>query len=301
MNIYFISPQHIRPEDFSFILQALNIDRIFSLITEDSLNLEIAQTLSKKNITYYSADIQPIEYIKSCTYKICNSIVQRKWNGNEYQYIDKNLYEKSLSSSVFKNLKETNDSNILILAYCKTYIYRGAIEKPFFSFELNYPNVSDDIIYKDITTEISRYCLNILRKKLGHSNYNNRICFFKFDEFILRGYTYIHYQWKQNHLRDKKGNINDNIGIILSRLLHDKFPEIYTITEIDNRRKYDKPYPTKEARQEYHNLVKEAERQYENSSREEDNSPAINSYLEVYGDSLSEREYDNYIREQDDF
>lgn len=299
MNIYFISPQNIRPFDFKFIMAVLKVKKVFSFIPSHVLDKEILVALDSLDTKYCPSPSKQLDFYKSCVCSICSKIAKTNKGDNSFQYEDMNLYEDSVNFSPKNNLLRTSDENVLILAFCKTSMSdTGIIWTPQFHFDA----IHEDSTRKDISREISNFSCNLLRKRLGHTKYNNRICFFKLDEYLMKGFYYnaTRNKWME-YWSVNRGKRKPFMNFI-SSLLYKTYPEIFTVSQYAEIKRFDKPYPTLEALKEYKNLLKEAEyRQeaYEKENEEEDNYP-IDGFLEAYGDTLSEEEYENYIQERND-
>lgn len=296
MNVYFISPEHIRPFDFKFLMSVLKIKKVFSFIPSLSLDKEIIATLDSLETKYCPAPSKQIDFYKSCVFSICSKIVKTNRINNSLQYEDTNIYEDSVNFSPKNNLLKTNDDNILILAFCKTGMSStGVIWTPQFHFD----SIHQDSIKRDISREISNFSCNLLKKRLRHSKYNNRICFFKLDEYLMRGFYYnaTNNKWIEYWSLNKNGKRKPFMSYI-SSLLYRNYPEIFTVSKNADKIIYDKPYPTSEALKLYKEFLKEAENRQEDDEREEnDNYYPIDGFLEAYGDALSDEEYENYIQE----
>lgn len=302
MNVYFISPQYIRPSDFSFLISVLKVKKIFSFIPSQSLDKEIVTTLDSLETKYCISPSKQLDFYKSCVFSICSRIAKVNRENDSFQYEDMNLYEDSVNWSPKNNLLRTNDENVLILAFCKTSMSStGVIWTPQFYFD---SIIHTDSTYRDISREISRFCCNLLRKRLGHSEYNNRICFFKLDEYLMKGFYYnaAKNKWVEYRTINSKGKRRPFMSYI-SSLLHKTYPEIFTISQHADKRMYDKPYPTSEALKLYKSFLIEAEKRQEEYERDDDRDDnddyPIDGFLEAYGDALSEEEYKNYIQGQE--
>lgn len=296
MNIYFFSPQHVRPFDFRFLMSVLKVKKIFSFIPPQSLDKEIVTTLDSLETKYCPSPSKQVDFYKSCVFSICSKIAKVNRANNSLQYEDMNLYEESVNFSPKNNILKTDDENILILAFCETGMSStGIIWTPQFHFD----SIHKGSTLRDISREISNFSCNLLKKRLGHSKYNNRICFFKLDEYLMRGFYYnaTNNKWIEYWSLNNKGRRNPFMKFI-SLLLYKTYPEVFTISQNAGKTVFDKPYPTSEALKLYKNFKKEAENRQEEYEKDDDNNDyPIDGFLEAYGDALSEEEYDNYIQE----
>lgn len=297
MNVYFISPQFLNPRDFSYLLRTLRISRVFSYIPQQELPEEIVASIPESvKITYNKDAGKQKEFLNRSVMSICHSIAPMEDSIRH----DLDCGADSRSDSPERNIGLKDDFNALILATCKTRTSsNGRIFIPRHYFDETCPLYEE---HKEIATETSKYCLNTLRKQLDTHKYQRRICFVKFDEFLTRSFYYTQGKWQEFTV---KYNGEDMRFITyISRLLKQEFPQVYfSISEEEDM------YPTREALAGYKNLKEGAalkrKAYYSRVDDEEDDTPGYSgsgwndfspfqNFLEVYGDALSDEEYDRY-------
>lgn len=321
MNIYFINPLYIRPADTPFLLDILQVKRIYSFIPQNSLPIEMTQHLNQLKITYREVSHTMETFFKQTYNKILDTITERKTKYYSQRETNNDKYSESKNNSPIENLNLKKQYNILIIANCRTKMSStGYIWKPQFK-------IKDD--GKDeIATKIAQYCLNLSKEYLGHNKYEKRICFIKLDEYLVRAYHYqsdIYGKWapciyKSN---DKKYLFMEWISLLLNQKYPQQFPTIKT----ENEHEIINSYPTKEARIAYNEFKNEAKKREKESGRCYDDyedelynikycsnhnyhniSNTIenyqdnyrNYYLDAYGDSMSDTEYDKYTNNYSD-
>lgn len=296
MNVYFISPQFLNPRDFSYLLRTLRISRVFSYIPQQELPEEIVASIPESVKITYNMDVKKQkEFLNRSVMSICHSIAPMKDSIRH----DLDCGADSRADSPERNIGLKDDFNALILATCKTRTAsNGRIFVPRHYFDETCPLYEE---HKEIATETSKYCLNTLRKQLDTHKYQRRISFVKFDEFLTRSFYYTQGEWKEFTVKHDGEDMR--FITYISRLLKQEFPQVYSTTSDE-----EDMYPTKEALVGYQNLKEDAalKRQvyYSRPDEEEEETPdcsgsswcdsPFRNFLEVYGDALSDEEYDRY-------
>ena len=296
MNVYFISPKYLNPGDFSYLLRTLRISRIFSYIPQGELPTEMVSSIPEEiKVTYNTQTDKQKAFLNRSVMSICHSIAPTKDSIRE----DLDCGKDSNADTPEQNIGLKDDFNAMILATCQTRsASNGRIFIPRYYFDESCPLYDE---HKEIATETSRYCLNTLRKQLDTHKYQRRICFVKFDEFLTRSFYYKYGKWEEFTVKHEGEDIR--FITYISRLLKQEFPQVYSsIFDEENM------YPTKEALAGYKKLKEDAalKRQvyYSRPDEEEDDAPdcsgsswcdsPFRNFLEVYGDALSDEEYDRY-------
>lgn len=294
MNVYFISPKYLNPRDFSYLLRTLRISRIFSYIPQEELPSEMVSSIPEGiKVTYNTQVDRQKAFLNRSVMSICHSIAPTKDSVRQ----DMDCGTDSKSDSPEQNIGLKDDFNAMVLATCKTRsANNGRIFIPRYYFDESCPLYEE---HKEIATETSKYCLNTLRKQLDTHKYQRRICFVKFDEFLTRSFYYKHGKWEEFTVKHDGEDIR--FITYISRLLKQEFPQAYSSV--------DDMYPTEEAFEGYESFREEAELKrkayYSTPNDEEDAAQEYSrsswndltpfqSFLEVYGDALSDEEFDRY-------
>lgn len=304
MNIYFIDPRYIRPEDTPYLLEVLNIKRVYSYIPKVSLSPIMTSSIPKEiKATYCSNPSKQNTFLTSATISICNNILPLKKENSYSVHQDLDKGSESKVDTPYKNLTLKDDFNAIIFATCETGIGdSGYIYKPWFNFDKSSPNYDQK---KEIATEMCKYCLNILRKKLGTDKYSERICFIKFDEFLTRSFYFKEGKWNGFTLI-KNGKKDYRFISHVSQMLSWEFPNAFPVKEENGINYLTKTYPTQEALAEYYQLKeisKDRRLDYynmNNPSQERYDRDTNSYYLDAYGDSMSDAEYDSYMNNSSD-
>lgn len=294
MNVYFISPKYLNPGDFSYLLRTLRISRIFSYIPQGELPTEMVSSIPEEiKVTYNTQTDKQKAFLNRSVMSICHSIAPTKDSIRE----DLDCGKDSNADTPEQNIGLKDDFNAMILSTCKTRsANNGRIFIPRYYFDESCPLYDE---HKEIATETSRYCLNTLRKQLDTHKYQRRICFVKFDEFLTRSFYYKHGKWEEFTVKHEGEDIR--FITYISRLLKQEFPQVYTSV--------NDMYPTKEAFDGYKSFREEAELKrkiyYSMPDDEEEDTADYSgfgwrdnpcrSFLEVYGDALSDREYERHM------
>ena len=144
-----------------------------------------------------------------------------------------------------------DESNCLILLYLESHID------------------DEGTIYEDtyLTTNIARYCLNILYKKFGHGKYQKQSSFIAFNEFFTKVYRFVprYLVWRRYWFM---ASVNRGI----QGLAPNDFPSI----EVDGKKRFT-PLRTEKGDDKLRKLIKDAEEaekkyQEENSWRDSGDS-----------------------------
>lgn len=303
MNIYFIDPRYIRPEDTPYLLEVLSIKRVYSYIPKALLPEVMSSSIPKHIKTTYCNNPEKQEsFYKNTTISICNNIVPLKKENGRLTRPDLDYGIESKTDTPYNNLFFKDDFNAIVFATCKTGMgHNGKIYIPRFNFD-NSCFLHEQ--KKEIATETSKFCLNLLRKQLGTDKYEKRICFIKFDEFLTRSFYFKDGKWNEFNLKGKDRSYRFISQI--AQMLRWEFPEAFPVKEENGINYLVKTYPTKEALDEY-NLIKEISNgkradyyNMNNPSQERYERDTNSYYLDAYGDSMSDAEYDNYMNNSSD-
>ena len=99
MNIYFINPLYIRPADTPFLLDILQVKRIYSFIPQNSLPIEMTQHLNQLKITYRDVSHTMETFFKQTYNKILDTITERKTKYYSQRETNNNKYSESKNNS----------------------------------------------------------------------------------------------------------------------------------------------------------------------------------------------------------
>ena len=262
MNVYFIDSESLNAEHFSIFVDILKIGEIYSLspssvkanLLIDSCGLDSILNVAR-NISYKYAVYRFLDKIKQSVfhYEDCvDTFVVDTFINSKY-------------NNPIWNIHNCEEKNVLVLD----------------SERKNYFNIND----------FPNYALNILRKYGKDDRYRQRICFYRFDEFLRKnGNVFLNRRWCNAVSTDKK--TGRRYDAVLA-YMHHKFKELSA--EIKGGMTSMQFFLSKEKCEDYDKMIEaEEERrqeEYENMRAQEweedfrrEMESEMNSMLEQGGD-----------------
>lgn len=255
MNIIFMDPEYVRHDAWRYIVSVLKIRKVICFI--DSKEFPLG--------TFGTAEVQfrnqTPESRKDIVYGLANQMKRRilSPDGDFLGHEDLDLYKESHWNKPKTNIRETNDSNILILGNIYTK-FRGPsiFEETITCADDDYifiPNPEDDYTEdRDVALNMILYLFKILFKQLGTDKYKERICCYMMDFVAQRDFYMGEACWKR--VWDKK---NHFIKFINSLLLK-QYPNIFPIIDNNGKKCYTSIFNKDvldQARQEWIDYCKE--------------------------------------------
>jgi hypothetical protein len=255
MNVYFVNPIYVKPEAWKPLLTYLKVKAAYSFTPKDQLPESLYSIIRPYLVACYSnQDIK--KFSDNCAFWLRAHFEENiQLISEDYENVGDLSNEertKYSSPSAFNNLKYLDEPNCLVLLDLKTeYNEKGGITPPgFYVGELQDHN---------LPTHIARYCLNILHKRYGHSQYQNQSAFIAFDEFFVYAYRYLpqYREWRRYKLLTASGStvnfmVSVNYGV--KEWAPKKFPIVYK-----NGKKCFTLLRTKQGEKKLIKLIKEAE------------------------------------------
>lgn len=166
MNVYFINPAYVKPEGWKPLLTYLKVKSVYSFIPNEEMNESIYSIIKPcLKASYTNQDMK--KFADNCAFWLRGHFEKHiHLITEDYKDIKSIPQEDRInysSQSALSNINNLNDNNCMILLnVISTYNEEGIITKPFFYV---------DGLDQNLPTHITRYCLNILHKKHGHSLY----------------------------------------------------------------------------------------------------------------------------------
>ncbi len=269
MNIIFMDPEYVRHDAWRYIVSVLKIRKVICFI--DSKEFPLG--------TFGTAEVQfrnqTPESRKDIVYGLANQMKRRilSPDGDFLGHEDLDLYKESHWNKPKTNIRETNDSNILILGNIYTK-FRGPsiFEETITCADDDYifiPNPEDDYTEdRDVALNMILYLFKILKKQLGTDKYEKRICFYMIDP--LSGREYYKNKdyggnicWVQLGLGDRKKCLINFIQFELSK----QYPDVF-VKELNGKRYYSSIYDIDRLKEDRREWVKKLEK-YLGEEREE--------------------------------
>lgn len=273
MNVYFVNPTYVKPEGWKPLLNYLKVKSAYSFIPKEELP-ESLYTIIKPYLkaSYSNQDMK--KFSDNCVYWLRAHFEKHirliTSDFEDVNNISKEERQKYSSQSAFNNLKFLDENNCLILIKLESsYNEKGIIKEPkYFVSGLQDSN---------LPTHITRYCLNILRKKYGHNQYQNQSAFIVFNEFFSSVYRFVprYQEWNRYMLTTANGG---SVGFMVNvnRGIKNLAPNDFPLVEVEGKQRFTL-LRTNEGDEKLHKLIKEAEEtekryQEENSWRDSGDS-----------------------------
>lgn len=188
MNVYFIARNYIKEDCWEYLIDVLKVDTVFSFIDVNEMSDSFRNQLGKKLVRYKrylpkGGDVSA--FMKKCVNNIIGGVAKIHQVDGRLQYEDLDGLSDSHYNTPVKNLRDTNDKNVMII--CDMYIREltGLISIPIFhtitrtiEYEKNPGTYSS--YYVDASMETALYTYNMLKRALGTDKYRERICFIRF-------------------------------------------------------------------------------------------------------------------------
>lgn len=224
MNVYFIDSESLNAEHFSIFVDILKIGEIYSLspssvkanLLVDSCGLDTILNVAR-NIPYKYAVYRFVDKIKQSFfyYEYCVDT-----------FVDDTFINSKYNNPIW-NIHNCEEKNVLVLD----------------SDSKNYSNIDD----------FPNYALNILRKYGKDDRYSQRICFYRFDEFLRKnGIVLLNRRWRNAVSTDKK--TGRRYDMVLA-YMHHKFKEFSD--EIKGGTTFMQFFLSKEKCEDYDRIVEE--------------------------------------------
>lgn len=212
--VFFIDPIYVEPEAWAPLLSCLKIKSVYSFIPVNELSSELYRNIKPYlRASYSNQDYK--SFCDSCAYWI------RAHFEKQIRLMDDdggNLL-KIKSRLAYDNIKNLDDNNALILLHMEsTYDYEGYIQPPI--------SCVDCLRETNLATHVSKYCLNILRKKYGHKLFDNQSAFICIDKYFYCSYSFVprYMKWERS-----------NFIKIIKRGLNCMYPESFSLFKIDGQ------------------------------------------------------------------
>ncbi|MBQ9547050.1 MAG: hypothetical protein IJU90_07175 [Bacteroidales bacterium] len=271
--------RYIRKDAWKYIVQVLKVEKVFCYFESKELPPNI---IGISKVRYKGGKSSIKSFSDSIVYSLANKICPyTKGMSSPETSIDPNLYPNSKSMAPRKNLLKTDDPNVLILGKMSKY------GSPYFEEE------GCDELESETALYISRYLCNILKKKLGTSEYSKRICFLMLDFFHRTEYIRRHCT---NQYYDDNGNVQFETFFewedmrfdysttgkhiikyqtLVLKLLHDNFPNEFPLIQNGEKKQYTsilnkESEEYKKAKQEWDEYCEEQKRIEEEERKQEE-------------------------------
>jgi hypothetical protein len=188
MNVYFIARNYIKEDCWEYLIDVLKVDTVFSFIDVNEMSDSFRNQLGKKLVRYKrylpkGGDVSA--FMKKCVNNIIGGAAKIHQVDGRLQYEDLDGLSDSHYNTPVKNLRDTNDKNVMII--CDMYIREltGLISIPIFhtitrTIEYEKTPGTYSSYYVDASMETALYTYNMLKRALGTDKYRERICFIRF-------------------------------------------------------------------------------------------------------------------------
>lgn len=202
MNVFFLDYRCFRNDAWSYIVQILKVNKVFSFVEPSTfcpLCYGFADVMVKDNTK---------EAMSQIAYYIANLAKKPIYtpDGDFLGYDDLDLFQNSNCNRPENNISDTDDPNIIVLGILTHSVVDNSVIPHF--------NIIED---EDSGLFIAGYTLNILNKLLCTDKYKKRISFFMADFVNIHDYITTGEEWVT---RPRLYNF-------LTWELHKKFPQIY--------------------------------------------------------------------------
>lgn len=237
MNVYFIDPTYVKQEAWQPLLQYLKVKAVYSFISKEALPEKLMSIINPYLcFSYSNQDIK--EFSNNCAYwlrarfeKYIRLVIN---DYKDIKSIPKQVRKKYGLRSAYHNIINNDFENCLILLNLESkYNDYGCILPP-------ECYIFDDLVC-NLPTHIANYCLNILRKKYQHNQYQNHSCFLIFDKYFRASYRYIHEnkenEWEYYFLKRKDGR-SVNFIFEINRNINKIAPCDFPIINDNEQRRY---------------------------------------------------------------
>lgn len=255
MNVYFVNPTYVKPEGWKPLLDYLKVKAAYSFIPKEELP-ESLYTIIKPYLkaSYSNQDMK--KFSDNCVYWLRAHFEKHiRLITNDYDDLENVPQEERVkysSQSAFNNLRNLDESNCLVLLKLESsFDEEGIIQAPTF----NVYELQDSNLPKHIT----RYCLNILHKKLGHNQYQKQSAFLVFDEYFNETYYFNpRFQgWSRYHLTLNNGGSYPFIKTVY-RGIREIAPNDFPPIEVNGKKLFT-PLITEEGTKNLEKFFKDAE------------------------------------------
>lgn len=302
MNIYYIDPTYVKVAVWKPLLDYLQVKAVWSFIPKTNLPPTLLKLVSPylKN-AYNGQDL--LRFADYCAYWLRGHIEKhlRVMPGEDNYYFEGLGYDETSSlidemsdnekkqyslRDPVHNIQFVNDSNCLILIHlkrkirsCGLYTYLSA---PIADNEYEYTD------YPEIISHISRYTLNILKKKHGSLIYTFQTAFVTFDEFFHSSYLFYIYR------KGFEGDLDEwepcNLLKNTLSYFNETMPQLYPKKEKNGKVVYT-PLIRKEGVMAFIKLLAEERHQREENERLKREEDEENERMNLY-DTPEDRERD---------
>ena len=238
MNVYFIARNYVKEDSWEYLINILKVDTVFSFIDVEDMSDSLRNQLGKKLVRYKrflpsGGDVSA--FMKKCVNNIIGGATKIHQVDGRLKYEDLDGFTESHYNSPAKNLRDTEDKNVMIV--CDMYVREltSLISIPIFhtitrtiEYEKNSGTLST--YYVDASMETALYTYNMLKRTLGTDKYRERICFVRF----ARNEEQIFFKtkWGYGVSKTKDGReIERSFYKFIISQLNKKFPDQFPVKE----------------------------------------------------------------------
>ena len=243
MNVYFVARNYIKENSWEYLIDVLKVDTVFSFVDVNDMSEPLRNQLGKKLIRYKrylpeGGDISA--FMKKCVNKIIEGALKIHQVDGRLTHEDLDGYLESRYNNPVRNLKYTEDKNVMIVCDMYTRELTDLITIPIFhtiTRTIEYEKESGRIsnYYVDASMETALYTYNTLKKYIDSDKYRERICFVRFgkNEEQLSFKT----KWSNSITRTTDGKeIERAFYKYVIAELNKKYPDHFPTTERDGKR-----------------------------------------------------------------